>query len=150
MPPPDRPATILDLGCGYGPIALTLATRVPQATVWAVDVNERARQLTATNAREHGLDNVRVAHPDEVPADLILDAIYSNPPIRVGNAALDAMLRRWLGRLSPGGRAHLVIGRNLGADSIARRLRADGWRVDRLGARAGYRILTVDGPEVAP
>ncbi len=149
MPPADTTATFLDLGCGYGPIALTLASRAPRATVWAVDVNERARDLTETNARQLGLANVRVAHPDEVPADLTLDGIYANPPIRVGNAALDAMLRRWLRHLTPTGRAHLVIGRNLGADSIARRLRADGWHVERLGSRAWYRILTVHGAEVA-
>lgn len=142
-PPADRPVTLLDIGCGYGPIALTLARRAPLATVWAVDVNARARELTAANAHRHGLENVHVAHPDEVPAELVVDVIYANPPIRIGNRALDALLNHWLQRLGPAGRAYLVVGRNLGADSLAKRLRTTSWQVDRLGSRAGYRILDV-------
>jgi len=149
-PPTDRPVTLLDVGCGYGPIALALARRAPLATVWAVDVNERARDLAATNARRHGLTNVRVAGPDDVPEDLVVDGIYANPPIRIGNTALDALLHRWLRHLTPDGRALLVVGRNLGADSLARRLSDAGWTVDRLGSRAGYRILDVHGNRTAP
>ncbi len=143
VPDPPPAGHLLDLGCGYGPIALTLATRAPGATVWAVDVNERARALTAENAAGAGLANVRVSAPDEVPDDVRFAEIWSNPPIRVGKAVLHALLTRWLGRLDDGGRALLVVQRHLGADSLHRWLAGEGWAVERLASRKGYRVLSV-------
>ena len=134
---------VLDLGCGYGPIACTLARRSPSATVWAVDVNERARALCAHNAAANNVANVRVVAPDDVPADVTFAAIWSNPPIRVGKAALHEVLAAWLGRLAPGGTAHLVVQRHLGADSLAAWLGREGWTVVRRASRQGYRLLDV-------
>ena len=144
-PPAGGSGHLLDLGCGYGPIALALARRAPEATVWAVDVNERARALTAANADAVGATNVRVAAPDEVPADVRFAGIWSNPPIRIGKPALHALLLTWLDRLDPGGHAWLVVHKHLGSDSLARWLDRIGFPAHRLGSRAGYRIL-----EVAP
>jgi 16S rRNA (guanine1207-N2)-methyltransferase len=142
-PDPPPAGDLLDLGCGYGPIALTMATRAPGATVWAVDVNERARALTAENAAAAGLANVRVAAPDVVPDDVRFAAIWSNPPIRVGKPVLHALLTRWLGRLADGGTALLVVQRHLGADSLHRWLADEGWAVERLASRKAYRVLSV-------
>jgi 16S rRNA (guanine1207-N2)-methyltransferase len=138
-PPAPPDGDLLDLGCGYGPIACVLAARSPGATVWAVDVNERALALCQRNAEKAGLPNVRCVTPGEVPARL--DGIWSNPPIRIGKTALHELLSTWLGRLD--GQAHLVVGRNLGADSLAAWLSAQGWPVTRLAARSGYRLLTI-------
>ena len=135
--------TILDLGCGYGPIALTLAGRCPQADVWAVDVNERARALTTYNAAANELFNVRVAAPDEVPDETRFDLIVSNPPIRIGKQELYSLLARWFARLKPGGKAWLVVQKHLGSDSLARWLESSGYDVRRLGSRRGYRLLEV-------
>lgn len=145
-PAPAAAGHALDLGCGYGPIALTLASRAPGATVWAVDVNRRARDLTATNAEAAGLANVRVAEPDGVPDDVRFATIWSNPPIRVGKAALHELLQRWLPRLAPGGRAVLVVQKHLGADSLLRWLEQGGHPTTRLGSRMGYRLLEVAAP----
>ena len=134
---------LLDLGCGYGPIALALARRAPAATVWAIDVNERARALCDTNARAAGLTNVRVAAPDDVPDDVAFDGMWSNPPIRVGKPALHELLQRWLPRMTLGAHAALVVQKHLGSDSLARWLGQQGFTVDRLGSRGGYRILDV-------
>ncbi|MEQ1786791.1 MAG: methyltransferase [Acidimicrobiales bacterium] len=142
-PAPPPAGTFVDLGCGYGPIACTLAARAPAATVWAVDVNERARTLCAANAAALGLDNVRVADPDSVPPDLSVDLLWSNPPIRIGKAALHDLLRTWLGRLALAGSALLVVQKHLGADSLQRWLEAEGWATERLGSRTGYRLLEV-------
>lgn len=142
--PPAGPATLLDLGCGYGPIAIALALRAPEATVWAVDVNRRALDLCAANAERAGVSNrVRTAEPDGVPDDVAFDGIWSNPPIRVGKDALHELLTTWLGRLTPDGSAHLVVARNLGADSLARWLGERGWTVDRRASKRGYRLLDV-------
>lgn len=145
-PAPPPGGTLLDLGCGYGPVALTLATRDPAATVWAVDVNARARALTAENAATAGLSGVRVAAPDEVPAEVRFAAIRSNPPIKAGKGVLHAMLTRWLPRLLPGGEAVLVVNRNLGADSLQRWLTDAGYPTRRIASRRGYRLLAVSAP----
>jgi len=142
-PEPAVRGDILDLGCGYGPIALTLAHRRKRARVWAVDVNERALELTRRNAEAAGRGNVRACAPDEVPADVRFAAIYSNPPIKVGKAVLHGMLLRWLPRLLPGGTAQLVVQKHLGSDSLARWLNEQGFATTRLASRQGYRVLTV-------
>jgi len=139
---PDGGA-LLDLGCGAGPIAVVLARRAPQATVWAVDVNERARQLCAANAERNGIGNVEVAAPDDVPTEVRFDAIWSNPPVRIGKPALHDLLVTWLGRLTVGGAATLVVHHHLGADSLQRWLTEHGHPTTRLASRHGYRLLHV-------
>ena len=134
---------VLDLGCGSGPIAMTMARRSPESSVWAVDVNERARQLTRDNASALGLTNVTVASPDEVPDSVIFDVIWSNPPIKVGKQELHDLLNRWLARLSPDGYAVFVVNKNLGSDSLAKWLTELGWTVKRISSRQGFRVLTV-------
>ena len=144
---PSPPATgnVLDLGSGYGPIAVALARRSPQAKVWAVDVNERALELTRVNARAAGTANVTACLPDETPAEVRFAAIYSNPPVRIGKAALHELLLRWLTRLDLGASAYLVVQRNLGSDSLAAWLASEGFHVRRLKSKKGYRILEVAG-----
>jgi 16S rRNA G1207 methylase RsmC len=141
-PLPGQAGTFLDLGCGYGAIACVLADQVPGSTVWAVDVNTRALELTASNARKLDLP-IRTALPDDVPADLEFDEIWSNPPIRVGKAALHELLERWLPRLTPAGVAWLVVGKNLGGDSLQRWLNEQGWRAERHASAKGFRVLRV-------
>jgi 16S rRNA (guanine1207-N2)-methyltransferase len=142
LPGPGVTGPLLDLGCGYGPIACVLATEAPEAQVWAVDVNARARELAAENAAGSGVaDRVRVAGPDDVPADLSFTQIWSNPPVRIGKAELHDLLGRWLPRLAPEGVAWLVVARHLGGDSLQQWLTEQGWRVIRHASQKGYRIL---------
>ena len=142
-PPPPAAGDLLDLGCGYGPLALVLAARSPGATIWAVDVNERALELCAGNAQRAGLPNVRCAAPDDPALPARFGLIWSNPPIRVGKTVLHGLLASWLSRLAPGAAAYLVVQRNLGADSLQRWLAEAGWPAGRLAARGGYRVLAV-------
>ncbi len=146
---------LADVGCGYGPISVAMALRAPDASIWAVDVNERARALTKQNLAAAGISiagglqqarpNARavVCAPEEIPAELRLDAFYCNPPVRIGKQAIDEMLGRWLGRLRPEGFAVLVMHKNLGADSLARRLATSGWTPRRLAIGGGYRVWQV-------
>ena len=142
-PAPPAQGHLLDLGCGYGPIAVTLARRAPGATVWAIDVNHRALELTRANAEAAGAGNVRVVTPEEVPDGLHLSAIWSNPPVRIGKEPLQQLLARWLGRLIPEGRAWLVVHKHLGADSLGRWLVSEGFPTQRRSSRMGYRLLEV-------
>ncbi|WP_017543181.1 class I SAM-dependent methyltransferase [Nocardiopsis prasina] len=159
VPAPPTEGRLLDLGCGYGPISLTMASRAPGARVLGVDVNSRAVGLARRNADDHGLDNASfgVVSPEgelageqgegRSPAseDLLgpFDAIWSNPPIRVGKDVLHSMLRTWLNRLTPEGVAHLVVQRHLGSDSLQKWLDAQGLPAERVASRSGFRVLAV-------
>jgi len=140
---PPRSGHLLDLGCGWGPIAATMATYSPNATIWAVDINTRALELTRLNAQRNGLVNLRAVVPDDIPESVRFDAIWSNPPVRIGKAALRELLRTWLARLTDHGEAWLVINRNLGSDSLAVWLQQSGYHVDRLTSKQGFRVLRV-------
>lgn len=141
--PEAEVSTIADIGCGYGPIAVAMGIRAPHAQIYAVEVNDRARDLCRSNANQAGLTNVVVAPPEEIPAGLTFDRIYSNPPIRVGKAALHELLDTWLARLTPDGVAYLVVQKHLGADSLAKHLTTRGFVVNRLVSRRAYRVLEV-------
>jgi 16S rRNA (guanine1207-N2)-methyltransferase len=141
--PPPAAGDLLDLGCGYGPIACALARRSPAAHVWAVDVNSRALELTAANAVSNGLANVTAAPPDGVPASTVFSGIWSNPPVRVGKQSLHDLLSTWLARLGRGASAWLVVNRHLGSDSLATWLEAQGWEVRKQASKSGYRVLQV-------
>ncbi len=139
LPPIGAGSTIVDLGCGWGPLTLALARHYPDSHVTAVDINDRARALTAKNAATAGLSNVTVT--DE--ADLTIDLLWSNPPIRIGKEALHTLLLTWLTRLSPTGLAYLVVQRNLGADSLATWLAEEGFPTAKIGSQKGFRVLEV-------
>lgn len=155
-PPPPRGGDLLDLGCGWGPIALSLALDSPHATVWAVDVNERALDLVRRNAEALGLGNVNAVQPDDVPDDVLFRTIRSNPPIRVGKHELHGLLERWIPRLDERSDAWLVVQRNLGSDSLQRWLAAtfdDGFSVHRAATGRGFRVIRVrrhGSPQTGP
>ncbi|KQT93766.1 MFS transporter [Marmoricola sp. Leaf446] len=140
--PPTQAREVLDLGCGYGVIGLAVAVAVPEARVTAVDVNERALLLARENAERLGVaDRFRALLPGQVEADLRFDEIWSNPPIRVGKDALHELLLTWLPRLRPDGRAVMVVGKNLGADSLTRWLGEQGFPTTRSASAKGFRVL---------
>ena len=160
---PELPehGTFLDLGCGWGPVALAMAMESPEADVWAVDVNERALELTAGNAKRNGCDRIRIAQTDEqgaplaeqhvsgaepMPAEPKFNVIWSNPPIRIGKEALHTLLMAWLPRLNAGGAAYLVVQRNLGADSLIPWLAealGNGFAVSKYASSKGFRIIEI-------
>ena len=142
--PPAQAERLLDLGCGFGPIAVALAVEVPDAHVDAVDTNERALQLTTENAATHLVgERVHALLPDQVAADTRYDEIWSNPPIRIGTPALHELLATWLPRLKPAGMAWRVVGRNLGAYSLQAWLIAQGWATERIASAKGFRVFKV-------
>lgn len=146
VPAPPVDGHLLDLGSGWGPIALSLALRSPEATVWAVDVNERALDLVRRNAARLGISNVNAALPADVPDDLTFATIWSNPPIRVGKQELHAMLRHWLPRLDADATAWLVVAKHLGAESLQRWLTDElGLDVERAATSKGFRVLAASG-----
>jgi 16S rRNA (guanine1207-N2)-methyltransferase len=145
-PTPPAEGLFVDVGCGWGPIALSLALHSQNASVWAIDVNDRARQATRDNAGALGLENLHACSPEEFPTDKTIDLIWSNPPIRIGKAALHELLATWLNRLSPEGEAWLVVAKQLGSDSLQRWLNDGGagaFLAERMDTEKGYRVLRV-------
>ena len=146
-PEPPETGTFLDLGCGWGPIGVTLGKLSPKATIWAVDINQRALDLTRKNAgRNHVKIHTELADKafEKATSDGIkFDLIWSNPPIRIGKPALQEMLTKWLGLLSDEGEAWLVVARNLGADSLIKWLSEQGWQAEKAHSKKGYRIIRV-------
>lgn len=147
--PPAPAGDVLDLGCGWGPLALTAALTTADARVTALDVNERALDLVRRNAARLGLEKqIRAVTAEQIPDDARFDAIWSNPPIRIGKAALHDLLATWLPRLTKGGEAWLVVQKNLGADSLTRWIAAQTgphgqpWGdVSKVGSAKGFRVL---------
>jgi 16S rRNA (guanine1207-N2)-methyltransferase len=136
---------VLDLGCGWGPISLSIATLCPETTLWALDVNERSMELARNNATKLGLTNINVGTADQIPADLKFDSIWSNPPIRIGKAALHELLKIWLPRLESGGRAMLVVQKQLGADSLLTWIQSEfpELTASRFSTDKGFRVLEI-------
>jgi 16S rRNA (guanine1207-N2)-methyltransferase len=141
-----KEGNILDLGCGWGPIALNLAKHSPKAKVWAVDVNNRSLELTTENAKTLDLSNIQTATPESVPKDIKFSGIWSNPPIRIGKKQLHELLLSWLPRLEKNAAAYLVVQKNLGSDSLQKWLTetlVEGYEVSRLTSVKTYRIIKV-------
>ena len=144
--PPPPPGVLVDLGCGWGPIALTLAHHRPEAAVYAVDINPRALEATKENGERAGLHNIQPVSPDEFPEGTAIDCLWSNPPIRIGKEALHDMLTTWLDRLSSDGTAWLVVSKNLGADSLQTWINAGGagaFQCERMASKKSFRVLRV-------
>jgi 16S rRNA (guanine1207-N2)-methyltransferase len=149
VPPPPASGNLLDIGSGWGPIALSLGLLAPAATIWAIDVNQRALALARDNAKTLGIQDFYAVTPDEVPADVRFSTIWSNPPIRVGKTELHAMLLTWLPRLEAGGTAYLVVQKNLGSDSLQRWLTTEleamepgAFAVTRHATDRGFRVIS--------
>lgn len=147
LPGPQEAGPLLDLGCGYGPVGLTLAVTAVASTVYCVDVNRRALELTRENAEQYQVaDRVVAASPEQLPADLRFRQIWSNPPIRIGKSELHDLMEAWLPRLTDDGVAWLVVAKYLGGDSLQQWLTERGWAVDRTASSKGYRVLRVSRP----
>lgn len=140
-PTPPAGGVALDLGCGWGPISLALAAET-EARIIAVDINERARHLTRMNAERAGA-TIEVLTPGEaleIVTETGITTLWSNPPVRIGKTALYELMETWLAHLR--GQAHLVMSKNLGADSFASWLQGN-YDVARLGTAKGFRVLQV-------
>lgn len=147
---PAPRGTVLDIGCGWGPIAITAALQNPEGAVYGVEVNERSIELAHLNARTLGLENLQVSSPEGIDEALSFDTIWSNPPIRIGKDALHELLLLWLPRLAPGGEAWMVVQKNLGSDSLQKWLveqLPQDWTVERAATSKGFRVLKVSRPD---
>ena len=140
-----KQGTILDLGCGWGPIGISIAKLSPATKVWGVDVNSRSVELANQNSKDLGLTNFQAVLAEQLPSEIKFDEIWSNPPIRIGKLALHELLTTYLNKLNPNGRAVLVVQKQLGAESLMKWLAEQfpDHEVRRLANEKGYWVIEV-------
>ncbi|PJK16368.1 16S rRNA methyltransferase [Chryseomicrobium excrementi] len=139
---PQIEGDFADVGCGYGPIGLTLAKDFPGRVVHMVDVNERAVELAGKNASRNGIQNVRIAVSDgmeRVPDQLA--AVITNPPIRAGKETIFRFYQQAYDRLASGGELWVVIQKKQGAPSTKDFLEELFSEVEVVEKVKGYWIL---------
>jgi 16S rRNA (guanine1207-N2)-methyltransferase len=118
-------ASVLDMGCGWGPIGITAALLNPTGQVLLVDVNARALELAERNIALNGVKNA-TTRESSIYASLTgqkFDCILTNPPIRAGKEVVHSMFEGAVEHLNPGGSLWVVIQKKQGAPSAEKRLR---------------------------
>jgi 16S rRNA (guanine1207-N2)-methyltransferase len=143
-----KDGNVLDIGCGWGPIGISIAAVEKNSRVFGIDINQRSIEQSNFNAAKLNLKNYSAMHSRELPDDLQFSAIWSNPPIRVGKKVLHELMETYIPRLEPGGKAMLVVQKNLGADSFQRWLgtRFPQAEVSRVATDKGYRVISLVSP----
>ncbi|MEK5506515.1 class I SAM-dependent methyltransferase [Paenibacillus sp. FSL P4-0113] len=136
-------ASVLDVGCGYGPIGLAAAALVPEGHVTMVDINERAVQLAIENAERNGVKNVTIKQSNlfaEVKNERF-DVILTNPPIRAGKETVHTIFELAYEHLNEGGALWVVIQKKQGAPSASAKIESLFGHVEEVTKDKGYRIL---------
>lgn len=140
---PEVSGDILDLGCGYGPIGLALATHYKDRSVVMVDVNERAISLAEKNAHQNQVTNVHIMQSDGFSgvADQSFAAVVTNPPIRAGKKVIYAFFQESVNQLVNGGELWIVIQKKQGAPSAINYLHSLFNRVEVVTRKKGYFVI---------
>lgn len=139
----DTGARVLDVGCGYGPIGLTIAKLDEKAKVTMIDINERAVELAKENAKLNGISNITVLQSDvyEAVKGMKFDVIVTNPPIRAGKETVHRIFEEGFELLEQGGSMWVVIQKKQGAPSAAAKLEQLFGNVEEVTKDKGYRIF---------
>lgn len=140
---PEVEGPILDVGCGYGPIGLAIASMSNARTVHMIDVNERALELAKENATGNQILNVDIYESDrfENVKETEFAAIVTNPPIRAGKTIVHDILTRSYHHLKSNGELWVVIQKKQGAPSAKAKLEEIFDEVELVGKNKGYYIL---------
>jgi 16S rRNA (guanine1207-N2)-methyltransferase len=141
--PSDEQGKILDVGCGYGPIGLSLAKSYPSATIHMVDVNERALALAKENAQLNQIENMQIYHSDRLTSvtEVLFSDILTNPPIRAGKTIVHDIFEQSFTHLASGGALWVVIQKKQGAPSAIEKLEKLFSEVEVVDKSKGYFII---------
>ncbi|WP_338752603.1 class I SAM-dependent methyltransferase [Bacillus sp. FJAT-52991] len=137
---------LLDVGCGYGPIGLSLAAEFPERLVHMVDVNQRAMALAKDNAELNRIDNITIYESDRLEAvvEKQFAAILTNPPIRAGKKVVMDIFHQSFQKLANGGQLWVVIQKKQGAPSAIKELELLFGEVETVERSKGYYILKAE------
>ena len=132
----------LDMGCGWGPVGLSLALENPGAEFLLADVNERAVELSERNRRLNGVINAQVVESNAFESvEGEFSHILSNPPIRAGKQVIYGMFDEAHNRLLPGGMLTIVIRKQQGAPSAKKHLEELFGNAEVIARGGGYWII---------
>lgn len=138
----EEKLTLLDVGCGYGTIGLTIAKKYPNIIVDMVDVNLRAIELAKSNALKNDINNVNIFESSCYEnVDKMYDVIISNPPIRAGKKIVFEILSGAYEHLNMGGELYIVIQKKQGAESSLKHLKTIFENVEVINKDGGYWII---------
>ena len=140
---PNVDGPVLDVGCGYGPIGLSIAKDFTDLSIEMIDVNERAVNLAKENARINEVHNVSI-HTSDLFSNVETGefaAILTNPPIRAGKKVVHEIFEESYKRLVPGGDLWIVIQKKQGAPSAIDKLESLFNEVNVILKKKGYYII---------
>jgi len=139
---PPLHGKILDLGCGYGPIGISLAKLNPSCQITMVDINNRAVELSRQNIQQNNVENAIVLQSDGFEkVDGLFNAIVSNPPIRAGKKVIYPLFEHSIDYLDKDGALYLVIQKKQGAKSTLEKLTEIYGNCEVINKKGGYWIL---------
>ncbi len=143
---PEVEGHVLDVGCGYGPIGLSIAKDFPNRLVHMIDVNERAIQLAKENAEQNHINNVHIYESDRLLSvkDREFAAILTNPPIRAGKKTVHDIFEQSHMHLVSGGQIWVVIQKKQGAPSAIEKLKELFTTVETIDKSKGYFIIKAE------
>ncbi len=133
---------VLDMGCGWGPVGLSLALANPDAQIVMADINERAADLSERNRRLNGVLNAQIIVSDGFSGvDGAFDHVFTNPPIRAGKSVIYGMFDESFRRLRTGGTLSIVIRKQQGAPSAKKHLEEVFGNAEVIAKSGGYWII---------
>ena len=132
---------ILDLGCGYGAVGVSIAKAFPHSRIVMCDVNERAVMLAKANIKKNRVSNAEAVVSDGIPPAFgPFDLVLLNPPQSAGKGLCLGLMRSSLAHLKPGGNLEAVMRHNVGGKDISEQAREWFCGMDVLGRKGGYRV----------
>ncbi|MFK2826834.1 class I SAM-dependent methyltransferase [Bacillus sp. B190/17] len=143
---PEMEGPVLDAGCGYGPIGLSVASILPDRMVHMIDVNQRALSLAKENAALNHIDNVKIYESDRLGNvhETGFAAILTNPPIRAGKKVVFDFFRQSYEKLAEGGWLWIVIQKKQGAPSAIKEVESLFGNVETVHRSKGYYIIKAE------
>lgn len=136
----EKGKTLLDLGCGYGPLGISLA-KVQGVKPTMVDINNRAIDLAKQNAQKNGVEADIFQSDIYEKVNGTFDYIISNPPIRAGKQVVHTIISESINYLKVGGNLTIVIQKKQGAPSAKAKMEEVFGNVEILKRDKGYYIL---------
>ena len=141
---PPLHGRVLDLGCVWGPVGVTLARKYPEAELVMTDVNQRAVDLSVRNLAANGARAAVCQGDGFENVSGNFDFVITNPPIRAGKAAIYGMFADARDRLNPGGQLYIVIRKQQGAPSALKYLREQFTGSEVVARESGFWVIRAD------